>query len=134
MEPQSDLTILPFQQQPKTIPPKKSNFGQAGPNMPKHTSKNNSVWVFREERYTKFYRVDLTHSRRSLNNDTLKNEIKKYSDRSNKQILGLESLDNTIKSINSLIKIAEVRSGLSKHRLNFIRSTITSLETKTSSL
>lgn len=94
----------------------------------------NSVWVFREERYTKFYRSDLTHHRRSLNNDTLKNEIKKYTDRSAKQVIVLESLNNTIKSINSLIKIAEVRSVMSKHRLGFIRSSIAALEAKTPSL
>lgn len=86
--------------------------------------------IFEEKKYLKFYRNDLTAHRRNWSSDIYTNEARKFADRNVKQTLILNSVDEDIRSVYSLLKAAEMRCMLLNQKANFVHEQILNLETK----
>lgn len=86
--------------------------------------------IFDEKKYLKFYRNELTVHRRNWSSDAYTNEARKFAERNAKQTLVLNSVDEDIRSVYSLLKAAEMRCLLLNQKVNFVHEQITNLETK----
>ncbi|KAL7072302.1 hypothetical protein ACQ4LE_008867 [Meloidogyne hapla] len=85
---------------------------------------------FCEEKYSKFWRADLSGSRRALGFDSFAFEMRKSADRQTKQMAAIFALDKDIHSIKTLERTALLRTSLLKQRIAAVRQRTQELESK----
>uniref|UniRef100_A0A914N1V4 WW domain-containing protein n=2 Tax=Meloidogyne incognita group TaxID=654580 RepID=A0A914N1V4_MELIC len=110
----SSTPSFPQQQQKRPL----ENFSSSAPES------------FCEEKYSKFWRADLSGSRRAMGFDSFAFEMRKSADRQAKQMAVIFALDKDIHSIKTLERTALLRTSLLKQRIEAVRQRTQELESK----